>query len=173
MFCAVWSWSTLQQKPLMSSTVGKEHFQAILVNIRSHGTACSVWSWIFVVFLLSVKPKFNGPARMAQWTHELVVESSIPRWGELSVRRFFRLWPLLKHVRKVAGGFGKKKLYKYWCEKARKPMCVTDHHDMTLAASTHGKLTLEVSSIDKLFVASFCLGLRIFTCSYPKYNQPW
>ena len=38
---------------------------------------------------------------------------------------------------------------------------------MTLAASTHGKLTLEVSSIDKLFVASFCLGLRIFTCSYP------
>ena len=27
----------------------------------------------------------------------------------------------------------KEKLCKYWCEKARKRMCVTDRHDMTLA----------------------------------------
>ena len=27
----------------------------------------------------------------------------------------------------------KEKLCKYWCEKARKHICVTDRHDMTLA----------------------------------------
>ena len=27
----------------------------------------------------------------------------------------------------------KEKLCKYWCEKARKHMCITDCHDMTLA----------------------------------------
>ena len=29
----------------------------------------------------------------------------------------------------------KEKLCYYWCEKARKHMCVTDHHDMTLAVN--------------------------------------
>ena len=46
---------------------------------------------------------------------------------------YFHLSPLQKHVRKVVGGFGKKKLCQCWCEKARKHMCVTDCHDMTLA----------------------------------------
>ena len=45
---------------------------------------------------------------------------------------YFRLSPLLKHVRKVVGGFGKKRLCQYCCEKARKHMCVTDRQDMTL-----------------------------------------
>ena len=30
---------------------------------------------------------------------------------------YFRLSPLLNHVRKVVGGFGKKSLCEYWCEK--------------------------------------------------------
>ena len=35
--------------------------------------------------------------------------------------------------RKVVGGFGKKSCVEYLCEKARKHICVTDCHDMTLA----------------------------------------
>ena len=58
--------------------------------------------------------------------------SSIPKGGKLSFRHIFTS-PLQKHVRKVVGGFGKKKLCQYWSEKARKHMCVTDCHDMTLA----------------------------------------
>ena len=48
---------------------------------------------------------------------------------------FFRLSPLLGHVRKVVGDFGKKVVLvvSTGCEKARKNVCVTDHHDMTLA----------------------------------------
>ena len=47
---------------------------------------------------------------------------------------YFHLSPLQKHVRKVVGGFGKKScVSRYWCEKAMKHMCVTDHLDMTLA----------------------------------------
>ena len=39
-----------------------------------------------------------------------------------------------KHVRKGVGGFGKKSCVSTsWCEKARKHICVTDRHDMTLA----------------------------------------
>ena len=34
---------------------------------------------------------------------------------------------------KSSGSLGKEKLSRYWCEKARKHMCVTDRHDMTLA----------------------------------------
>ena len=46
---------------------------------------------------------------------------------------YFRLSPLQKHVRKVVGGFGKKSCVSTGVEKARKHMCVTDCHDMTLA----------------------------------------
>ena len=47
---------------------------------------------------------------------------------------YFRLQ--LKLVRKEVGRFGKKVvLVKYWCEKARKHMCVIDRHDMTLTLS--------------------------------------
>ena len=45
----------------------------------------------------------------------------------------FRLSPLQKHVRKVVAVFGKKSCVNTGETKARKHMCVTDHHDMTLA----------------------------------------
>ena len=41
---------------------------------------------------------------------------------------YFRLSPLLKPVRKVVGG-NVKKVELVLCEKARKHMCITDHHD--------------------------------------------
>ena len=36
----------------------------------------------------------------------------------------------MQHVRKVVGDW---MMCQYWCEKAMKHMCITDHHDMTLA----------------------------------------
>ena len=56
-----------------------------------------------------------------------------PRLRQSHFLAYFRLSPLQKHVRKVVGGFGKKSVCLYWCEKARKHICMTDFHDMTLA----------------------------------------
>ena len=39
--------------------------------------------------------------------------------------------PQQKHMGKVVGGFGKKSCVST-CEKARKHICITDRHDMTL-----------------------------------------
>ena len=55
-----------------------------------------------------------------------------PRLRRLFFPAYFRLSPLQKHVRKVVSGFGKKSCVSM-CEKARKHICVTDRHDMTLA----------------------------------------
>ena len=84
-----------------------------------------------------------------------------PRWRQLFFPVYFRLSPLEKYVRKVVSGFGKKSCVntclikpgntyaphmtlavkveltpiqqiKYWFEKARKHVCVTDCHCMTL-----------------------------------------
>ena len=41
--------------------------------------------------------------------------------------------PLQKHVRKEVGGFGKKSCVSTGVKKARKHICVTDRHGMTLA----------------------------------------
>ena len=55
-----------------------------------------------------------------------------PRLRRLFFPAYFRLSPLQKHVRKVVRGFGKKSGVSTG-EKARKHICVTDRHDMTLA----------------------------------------
>ena len=83
------------------------------------------------------------PTRSDYWwecrTHDLVIVSSRPGWAKLSFRRIFashlcwRMW----EKKSVAL---ERKLCQYWCEKARKHMCITDRHDMTLAAE--GTLTL-------------------------------
>ena len=49
---------------------------------------------------------------------------------------------MLKHVRKVVSGFGKKVV---WCEKARKHMCVTDRHDIILAVNVALTLSQTIS----------------------------
>ena len=46
------------------------------------------------------------------------------------VRASFRLSPFLKHLRKVTF---ERRLCWYWCEKARKHVCVIDRHNMTSA----------------------------------------
>ena len=49
---------------------------------------------------------------------------------------YFRLSPLLKHVRKVVNGFGK-----YWWKKAKKHMSFTDRPDMTFAVTHSHTMT--------------------------------
>ena len=62
---------------------------------------------------------------------------------------YFRLSPLLKHERKVVGGFGKKSCVSI---SVRKPgnTCVTDRHDMTLAV----KVALNPNTINHHPVSS-------------------
>ena len=51
----------------------------------------------------------------------------------------------------------KEKLCQYWCEKARKHICVTDHHDMTLAV----KVALNLNTTNQTVrpcVTKSCLG---------------
>ena len=67
---------------------------------------------------------------------------------------YFRLSSLLKYVRKVVGGFGKRfVLVGYWCEKARKHMCVTDRHDMTLAVKV--ALKPHISGVKHIWKESY------------------
>ena len=56
-----------------------------------------------------------------------------PRLRQLFFPVYFRLSPLQKHVRKVVGGFGKKSFVSSGVRKARKHICVTNRHNMTLA----------------------------------------
>ena len=59
---------------------------------------------------------------------------------------YFRLLPLLKHVRKVDSGFGKKfVLVLVW--ESQETMCVTDCHDMTLAV----KVALNLNTTNNCF----------------------
>ena len=50
----------------------------------------------------------------------------------------------------------KEKLCYYWCEKARKHICVTDRHDMTLAV----KVALNLNTTNQ---PSVCLSDQILT----------
>ena len=56
-----------------------------------------------------------------------------PRLRPTFFTAYFRLLPLQKPVRMRSWWLWEEKLCSYWCEKARKHMCVTDSHDMTLA----------------------------------------
>ena len=108
--------------------------------------------------LLSWFTSFYCPAQVAQywaWTAcDMMVVSSIPGWGKFSP---------LKHVRKVVDGFGKKVALLLVWEKARKHMCVTNHHDMTLAV----KVALNLNTTNHLtlyfkMTTWFHFGKRIF-----------
>ena len=55
-----------------------------------------------------------------------------PRLKQTFFPAYFCLSPLQKHVRKVVGGFGKKNCVSTGV-KARKHLCITHRHDMTLA----------------------------------------
>ena len=89
----------------------------------------------------------SRPIRLAHWwpclRHDLVVVSSISSWNKLSFRRIFA-----SHLcqRKVVGGL-ERKLCQYWCEKARKHMCVNDLHDTTLAVNTTNQLVISRRSV--------------------------
>ena len=63
----------------------------------------------------------------------VVVISILGLGGPTFFAAYFRLSPLLKHVRKVVGGFGMKSCVSTGVRKQgnTKHMFVTDHHDMT------------------------------------------
>ena len=94
--------------------------------------------WDPLILLSSVHGGYSSfsPARVAQWwacrNHDLVVVSSIHGWGDFSFRRIFDSH-LCRSMWKSSRWLWKEKLCQYWCEKARKHICVTDRHDMTLA----------------------------------------
>ena len=54
---------------------------------------CCVWHIICNAIMNYDTTSYTGPARVAQWwacqTHDLVVVSSIPRWGDFSFQRIF------------------------------------------------------------------------------------
>ena len=78
----------------------------------------------------------QSPSQVVQWlafrTHDLVVVSSKPGWGEISFRSIFAPHICCSMWEKWSVAF-ERNLCQHWCEKARKHMCVTDRHDMTLA----------------------------------------
>ena len=99
-------------------------------------------------------------------------------WLQLEANFFpvyFRLSSLKKHVRKVVEGFGKKS-YKYWCEKARKHMYVTNRHDMTLAVKVALNRTMSpfINTLKKA-LRKLCGKRR--TCllfsQFPQYFHPY
>ena len=52
---------------------------------------------------------------------------------EFKFRTNLTLRSFYPHNEKSSRWLWKEKLCQYWCEKARKHLCVTDRHDMTLA----------------------------------------
>ena len=56
----------------------------------------------------------------------------------------------------------KEKLCKYWCEKARKHICVTDRHDMTFAV----KVALNPNTTNQLRLRSVCAKGAIWSSIY-------
>ena len=59
-----------------------------------------------------------------------------PNWTRLRLTFFSGVFSPLTSAEaceKSSRWLWKEKLCKYWCEKARKHICVTDRHDMTLA----------------------------------------
>ena len=77
-------------------------------------------------------------ANLCQWwacrTHDLVVVSSIPGWDELS-------FTSAEARGKSSWWLWREKFCYYWREKARKHMCVTDRHDMTLTVKVNAYAT--------------------------------
>ena len=61
-------------------------------------------------------------------------------------------------MRKVVGGFGKNS-YLYWCEKARKHICLTNCHDMTLAVKVAVNLNTTKLDFSHLFeLKNICIN---------------
>ena len=87
------------------------------------------------------------------------------RWTFFPV--YLCLSPLQEQLRKVVCGFGKEKLCKYLSESARKHMCFTNRHDMTLAF----KVALNPNTTNE---PSFRTSLsdifrHIFLCNHDSY----
>ena len=66
--------------------------------------------------------------------HDLAVVSSIPVEANFPSGIFSPLTSA-EASEKRSRWLWKEKLCWYWCEKARKYICVTNHHDMTLAVN--------------------------------------
>ena len=73
---------------------------------------------------------------------------------------YYNYFTSAEHVRKLVGGFGKKSCVS--TENARKHMCVTDRHDMTLAV----KVALNPNITNQLTTAIQMQGLNAML-------QPW
>ena len=82
-----------------------------------------------------------------------------PRLRRLFFPAYFRLSPLQKHVRKVVGGFGKKSCVSTGVRKARKHICVTDRHDMTLAV----KVALNPNTTNQFIQRTVSLMVILFS----------
>ena len=102
------------------------------------------WFQIRFLFLHIAPPEWPRGKRVRLMTWWLWVR---PRLRRLFFPAYFRLSSLQKHVEKSSRWLWKEKLCKYWCEKARKHICVTDCHDMTLAV----KVALNSNTINQLY----------------------
>ena len=76
--------------------------------------------------------------------HDLVVVSLIPTCGKLSFHHVFAFY-LISLWEKLLLAL-ERMLCWYWCERTRKHMCVTNHHDVTLAV----KVALNLNTINQL-----------------------
>ena len=59
-----------------------------------------------------------------------------------------------------------RKLCQYWCEKARKHICVTDRHDMTLAV----KVPLNPNTTNQLITKDIDMYFELEVVHYQKGN---
>ena len=86
-------------------------------------------------------------------------------WNQTRLRQtffpaYFRQSPLQKHVRKSSRWLWKEKLCYYWHEKARKHMCITHHHDMTLAVKVvlNPNTTKQPTGVKNQYFQIFCIS---------------
>ena len=72
------------------------------------------------------------------------------------------LSPLI-HVRLVVSGFGKKVVFHYWCEKARKHRCITECHDMFWAVKMASNSKQTYDRVQNTVGKGKMMGTNIFS----------